>query len=209
MSRHEIGRPFRVWLPAVALAFAALQAAPAQGQGTAQTTSPVEVVRARNAAVESVLRATGDSVDAATREKLKDLINDLIDFEEMSRRALGRHWAARSERERAEFVDVFRQLVRNSSVKKLGIYRADRISYEPSEVSGDEATVTTRAHKDDRSVGIVYHMHRVGGEWRAYDIVIDEASTMRAYRDSFHREIARSSYEAMFEKLTRKLREEP
>ncbi len=44
-------------------------------------------------------------------------------------------------------------------------------------------------------------MHRVGNEWKAYDVVIDGARTVRNYRDSFHREIARTSYHDMYEKL--------
>ena len=51
-------------------------------------------------------------------------------------------------------------------------------------------------------------MHEVGGEWKAYDIVIDGASTARNYRDSFYKQIAKSSYKEMFDKLVTKLAED-
>lgn len=177
---------------------------PAAAQETSGP-SPVEVVRERNRAVEEVLEAAGDSVGEAAREELKDVINGLMDFRELSKRALGRHWEERTPRERDEFVEVFRQLVRNSSVRKLGVYRADSVAYRPPEISGDEATVVTVAHRDRSAVEVVYHMHRDDGEWKAYDVVIDGSSTLRTYRDSFSREIAQTSYDAMYDRLVERL----
>ena len=171
--------------------------------------SPVDAVRSRNQLVQTVLaRTQGDSVMGADRERLKDVINGLMDFEELSRRALARNWDARTDAEKAEFVDVFRELVRNSSVKKLGVHRADSITYRPAQVNGNEATVTTVAHKDKRAAEIVYLMHRVGGEWKAWDVVVDGSSTMRTYRDSFTREIRATSFQTMLSKLKDRLEQE-
>lgn len=177
------------------------------GVAEAQTSSssPVAVVRERNERVQRMLDAAGDPISDATREELKDVINGLIDFEELSRRALHRHWDDRTPRERQEFIDVFRKLVRNSSVQKLEIYRADRITYRPAEVSGDEARVVTIAHEGGNQAEIVYLMHRTGGEWKAYDVIIDGSSTLRTYRDSFQREIRASSYTAMYNRMVERL----
>ena len=203
MDRATLVNARRVGL-AAALSVATWGAlAPAAAQS-----SPVNVVRSRNQAVRAVLDVEGDSVSGQVREELKDLINGLMDFRELSRRALGKYWEERTEQERSEFVDVFRRLVRNSSVRKLSVHRADSIVYAPPKIRGEEATVTTTAHKGRRSVEIVYHMHRSNGEWKAYDVVIDESSTMRTYRDSFYREIAATSYPAMFARLVEKLEEE-
>ncbi|MGI9625359.1 MAG: ABC transporter substrate-binding protein, partial [Longimicrobiales bacterium] len=100
----------------------------ASGQQTA--TDPMLIVKERNESVKKMLDAAGDPVSDETREELKGAINSLIDFEELSRRALRKHWEPLTAEEQADFVDVFRELVRNSSVQKLGIYRADRITYE-------------------------------------------------------------------------------
>lgn len=212
MRRAPFGAPRVVGLGALALCAAAIWPGKANASlfrdAPAQSASPVEVVRARNAAVKKILDAAGDSVDDATRERLKEVINSLMDFQELSRLALGRHWRDRTPEEQKDFVNVFRELVRNSSVRKLGIYRADSVVYKPAEINGDKARVTTVAYKDDNEVEIVYLMHRVGDAWKAYDVIIDDSSTMRTYRDTFNREIAKSGYEAMYRKLVDKLEEE-
>lgn len=180
----------------------------AQAASGGSGADPTEIVRERNETVRRILDDAGDPVDDATRERLKDVINGLMDFRELSRRALGPHWDDRTEAEKREFVDVFRQLIRNSSVKKLGVYRADSITYRPPEIDDGEATVTTLAHQGRKRVEIVYRMHRVDGEWKAYDMVIDGASTARSYRDSFHRQITETSWEDTFQRLVRKLEEQ-
>ncbi|MDT8436193.1 MAG: ABC transporter substrate-binding protein [Gemmatimonadota bacterium] len=180
------------------------------GPAAAQTPpdDPVEAIRVRNETVRSILEAAGDSVDAAERERLKDVINGLIDFDELSRRALTRHWEGLSEQERRDFVDVFRGLVRNSSVKKLGAYRADSIEYEPARIRDSSAIVLTVAWKDGKSAEVEYRLHRAAGEWKAWDVIVDGSSTVRTYRDSFDRQIEKSSYAELYRKLSDKLAEE-
>lgn len=191
-------------LSALLLGLAALGPRPASAQQ-----GPGEAVRSRNQLVQQILRAhPGDTVKGPDRERLKDVINGVMDFQELSRRALGRNWDARTEAQRTEFVNVFRELVRASSVRKIGAHRADSITYRPAQINGDQATVTTVAWKDRRSAEIVYQMHLVGGEWKAWDVVIDGSSTMRTYRDSFTKEINSSSYDAMFARLKERLEQE-
>ena len=193
--------PFRI--ATVSLVLHGMAAGPASAQR-----SPVDEVRSHNEEVQRVLEQAGDSISDQEREGLKDAINAMIDFEELSSRALGRYWADRTDQEKSEFVDVFRQLVRNSSVRKLDSHRADSLAYRQPEISGEEATVTTVAHKDNKSIEILYHMLLKEGEWRAYDVVIDGSSTMRTYRDSFYREISATSYTAMYARLKEKLEQE-
>lgn len=167
--------------------------------------APDEVVRARNDAVKQILDAAGDTISEDTKEELKGIINGLIDFQELSKRALRRHWDQRTPEEQAEFVEVFRELVRTSSVQKLEVYSTDSITYEPAETTGDESRVVTIAHKNRNHVEIVYLMHKVEGEWRAYDVLIDDSSTLRTYQDSFQRQINATSYDAMYTRMADKL----
>lgn len=191
-------------LPAVMVAFvlALLIPTPAAGQ-----IGPADAVRARNEAAQRAVDAAGDSISDEDREALKDVINGLIDFRELSRRALRRHWAARTPEEQDHFVDVFRSLIRDSSVRKLEIYQADSITYQPAETEGDRSRVVTVAYKGRSEVEIAYLMHRVGDEWKVYDVVIDDSSTLRTYQDSFQREINSTSYEAMYNRMVDKLAE--
>ena len=199
----SIPRPARLHL-AVMVTFVTAVLVPVPGAGQA---TPGDLVKARNEAAQRAVDATGDSISDEEREALKDVINGLIDFRELSRRALRRHWAERTPEEQDQFVEVFRGLIRNSSVRKLEIYQADSITYQPAETDGDRSRVITIAYKGRSEVEIAYLMHRVGDGWMVYDVVIDDSSTLRTYQDSFQREINSTSYEAMYSRMVDKLAE--
>jgi len=167
--------------------------------------SPLDLIKARNQTVEKILQQAGDDIDDATRTKLKDMINGFIDFQELSKRALGKHWDARSKEEQKEFVEVFQQLIRNSSVKKLEVYEADRMVYAEPVIENGQAEVVTTAYKKRRHVEIVYHMHIVNDEWKVCDMEIDGVSTAENYRESFYRQISKTSYAEMYDKLVNRL----
>lgn len=209
MEEHSLSHRKKSLLSAILLGLVplvALQSSP--GSQGDSSPSPLDVIKARNDSVRQILEAYPDTVTDEVREKLKELINDIIDFRELSRRALGKYWQERTEKEKDEFVSVFRDLVRNSSVRKLEVYRADRIEYDPPTYKNDRAVVVTRAYKGRNEVEIVYKLHKVGGRWMVYDIEVDGVSTARTYRDSFYKQIAKGSYEKMFAKLKKRLAEE-
>lgn len=166
--------------------------------------SPVEIIKNRNKTVEEII-GNKDEVKGETKERLKDIINSFMDFNELSRLALGKYWKERTKQEKRDFVNVFQQLIRNSSVKKLEIYRADRMVYEEPEINGSKAKVTTIAYKKRKQFEITYKMHKVDNEWKTYDMEIDGVSTARSYRDSFYKQIAKTSYKEMYDKLVKKL----
>lgn len=197
----------RTRLQTCILAAAALAAVVWVPRTVAAQAAPEEVVRQRNEAAQRAIEAAGDPVSDETREELKDVINGLLDFQELSRRALRRHWDERTPEEQARFVDVFRQLIRNSSVQKLEAYTWDSVTYRPAETEGDRSRVVTIAHKGRKDVEIVYLLHRVDGEWKAYDVIIDDSSTLRTYQDSFQREIKATSYDAMYQRMVDRLAE--
>ncbi|MCH7753622.1 ABC transporter substrate-binding protein [candidate division KSB1 bacterium] len=166
--------------------------------------SPVEIIKNRNKTVEEII-GNKDEVKGETKERLKDIINSFMDFNELSRLALGKYWKERTKQEKRDFVNVFQQLIRNSSVKKLEIYRADRMVYEEPEINDSKAKVTTIAYKKRKQFEITYKMHKVDNEWKTYDMEIDGVSTARSYRDSFYKQIAKTSYKEMYDKLVKRL----
>lgn len=167
--------------------------------------SPLEMIKHRNQKVKQVLDAAGDNISEKTKGELKELINGVIDFQRLSKIALGKYWNERTKAEQNNFVDVFQELIRNSSIKKLEVYKADKIVYEEPEIDGDKVEVITLAYKDRKEAEVLYKMHKVGAEWKVYDIEIDGVSTAINYRESFYKQIAKTSYIEMYDKLVSKL----
>ena len=49
-------------------------------------------------------------------------------------------------------------------------------------------------------------MHKVGGKWLIYDIVAENVSLVRNYRNQFNRILSKSSYEDLVQTIQSKLK---
>ena len=144
----------------------------------------------------------GDGKGPARRQALRAITESVFDWTEMGRRALGSHWQARSEAERAEFVPLFRDLMERAYVSKIERYSGERITYSGDTVDGDLATVRTRVMmKQGQEVPVDYRMVRREGRWLVYDVTVEGISLVGNYRTQFNEVIRTSSYEELIRKL--------
>ena len=81
-------------------------------------------------------------------------------------------------------------------------YAGATIDYVGESVEGERATVKTRVFaRRGRPLSLDYRMIRREGRWLIYDVVMENVSLVRNYREQFHSIIKTSSYEKLIEKL--------
>ncbi|MDP6037593.1 MAG: ABC transporter substrate-binding protein [Candidatus Latescibacteria bacterium] len=168
----------------------------------------LNMVKERDQAIQDIVRSETKGETPEERAKLKAIVGDLFDFETFSKESLGRDWAERTEAELKEFVDVNRQLIeRNYADPKL-YTKADKIDYTGVEVEDTASLVKTVVHYKRETSLIDYKLHLVDGKWLIYDMVIDDLSVARSNRSQFRREIRKSSFAGLMDKLKKKLKED-
>ncbi|MBT8399036.1 MAG: ABC transporter substrate-binding protein [Rhodothermia bacterium] len=156
----------------------------------------------RDAQIKRIIGARDDLSDKE-RETLKDVINGVIDFEAMSRSALGPHWEPLSSDQRDEFVNVFADIVRSQSLANLEVYRS-KVTYDGIAVEGDRATVTTTTLYKDVPTKVVYTMSFHDGDWHVNDIVLDDVSTADGYARSFQSVVRKRGFDALMTSLVKR-----
>lgn len=174
---------------------------PVQAQSNAEAQTLQQLLEARDRQIKALLNA--GPLTPERREQLKDLINGVVDFETMGRLALGPFWSTLTPEQRREFIEVFSDIVREQSLSDLDIYRA-RVRYDYVEVQGDSARVTTTVTYKETPTQVVYLFTRRDGQWKAYDILIDEVSTVKGYARSFQGVIRKRGFEALMNSLRKK-----
>src|SRR5690625_5019072 len=102
------------------------------------------LLESRDHEIKELMGPRGTEYTEEQRERLRHIINDIIDLEAMASQALGETYHEISEEEREEFVSLFADIIRDQSLSRLDIYRAD-VTYEEIEVDGDHANVQTIA----------------------------------------------------------------
>jgi len=172
--------------------------------------TPTETVKSRvDEALQSLTQnpATGPAAMERRRAEIRRAADALFDFTEMSRRALGRHWADRTEAERDEFVRLFTDLMARSYVGKIDRYAGEAIAYTGERVNGDEASVQSQVVTAKGSqIPVEYRLHRVNESWSAYDVFIENVSLVGTYRSQFDRIIKSESFADLLRRLREKER---
>ncbi len=162
-----------------------------------------QLLNERDDEIKELLGPEGTSYTQEQRNELKEIINGVIDFRSMAQYALGDTFNEISEDRREQFVDLFSTVVRDQSLNRLEIYRAD-VEYEEITVDGDQATVSTIAQLEDVRTPVGYEMERRDGEWIVTDFSIDGVSTAESYNTQFQNIIRQRGFDALFDSLERR-----
>jgi phospholipid transport system substrate-binding protein len=204
MGRCHSSAPLRRALAAaIVLALAAAPVA-ATAATAAAGPGPLEVVRSSNEAVLAIFRKH-PVVDAAVEKELFAVIDAVTDYEALAAAAVDSFCAKLTAAQCATFKQTFTRLLRISSIKKLGRYRADRFEYGGEEVAGAAATVRTVAIFKEERVPLDYRMARGAKGWVIVNYLVDEVDTVFNYRKQFTQLLAKGTFDQLIARLASKI----
>lgn len=172
-------------------------------QAQTPSTEIQNMLEERDQEIKTLLGPKGSEYTDQQRNKLKDIINGVIDFKAMAIYALGDTYSTLDEATQVEFVELFATIVRDQSLNKLDIYRAD-VSYKSIDVNADKARVETLAVLDEVRTPLYYTMKKEDGEWVITDMIIDDVSTAESYNKQFQRIINKRGFDALMSSLRKR-----
>ena len=144
--------------------------------------------------------------DTERRLAVRRIADEVFDFEETAKRALGRHWQDRSAEERQEFVRLFTELIDRAYLRRVDRYDGEQVIIVSDAIEGNQAVVQTRIVTRDKSeIPVEYLMHRTGEDrWRVWDVKIAGMSLVASYRAQFNKIIHAESYGDLVKRLQAK-----
>jgi len=139
------------------------------------------------------------------RKQLKEALNRRFDFNEMARRSLGPDWRRLSPDQQKEFIALFTDLIEEAYLARIEAYNGEKVEYLKARSDGDFAEVYTKlVDRTGREFSIDYRLYNVKGDWKVYDVVIEDVSLVSNYRSQFRRVLARSSPDELLRGLREK-----
>ncbi len=208
MRMSPLLRPPLAFALAVTVAVAA-EAAPA---------SPKAFLEAKIEAAHALARRKvppGSEAEKKLKSDAKLLIDDMLDWGELTERSLGSHWKKLSEGDRTRFSGLLRQLIEASYRSRLDLafQKQDEIN-RPSKVdidwleedlSPDKASLLAKVSSGGDSALVGFSLRRDEERWRVYDVALDELSTLRTYRSNFNKIIRDEGIPGLFTRLEKKI----
>jgi phospholipid transport system substrate-binding protein len=142
------------------------------------------------------------------KDEILVIVNEYFNFEEMAKRALGRPWKEQSPEKRQEFAQLFKQLLFNTYINRIENCTGsnERVFYDSEKLDGDHALVKTHIlYQGDNYISIEYRLHRDGGQWQVYDVVVEGISFVDNYRGQFGSILANQSFDSLLIRLRQKV----
>jgi len=138
------------------------------------------------------------------RQMLEKVVGDRFDYQEMSRRALGAPWNTLAEKDKQEFVGLFKSLLVSSYADKIETYSGEGVQYINERTEKDYAEVRTKVQTGKSDIPLDYRLLNKSGDWRVYDVVVDGVSLVNNYRGQFTKILRSSGYPELVEQLRKK-----
>lgn len=146
-----------------------------------------------------------DAKKEERRSQLKQIIYPKFDFAEMAKRSLGSQWQNRTPEEQREFTKAFTRLLEDGYLGQIESYNGEKFRYLREKQDKDVAEVETKlVNKKGEEFAINYRLHQAEGDWKVYDVVIENISLVNNYRSQFSRVLTKSSFEELLRTMNQK-----
>jgi phospholipid transport system substrate-binding protein len=138
--------------------------------------------------------------------EISAIINEVFDYQELSRRTLGREWRKFSPDQQKEFVTLFEKLLESIYADRILAYTHEKIEFgketelKKGMVEVESYIITT----DNKKVPLFYRMTNKSGQWRVYDVVIEGVSMVKNYRGQFRQILSTKKPEDLLQTLREK-----
>ena len=195
----------KLWV--AALLFFALARAGAQ---KAQAGTVTEQLRGDVDRIIDILN--DDSLKKKERDdKIVSIVRARFDFPTMSQWILGVNWRKASPDEQKRFIELFTRLLERTYMSKIesytGEYGRENVRYAQERQEKDKALVNTFIVTKSAEIPVNYKLLLNNGQWRVYDVVIEEVSLVRNYRSTYSEIVNREGFKGLFAKMEQKIAE--
>ncbi len=198
----------RTWI-AIAISIACVL--PAQAAPPAPAVGPRDAVEGAVGRFMTIVQTKGPAgVDIPDRsDQIRQIVREMFDFDEISKRALSRHWQTLQREEQAEFVALFRDLLERAYLAQVETASgSEKIAFTGESIEKESATVRSKVvSRQGSEMPIDYRLHVRNGAWRIYDVAVQGVSFIASYRTQFDRVIRAESYSSLRERLQKKATE--
>ena len=128
----------------------------------------------------------GEEGKKAKAQKIEAVADKMFDYVELSKRTLGLNWNKFTVDQRKEFVDLFKNMLRDTYIDRITTYTNEKVSFvKELPLTENTVEVQTVIVSTSAQTPINYRVMKKSDEWKIYDVVIEGVSLIANYRTQF------------------------
>ncbi len=134
-------------------------------------------------------------------EEIGEIIGEVFDFTELSKRTLGKNWRKLNDAQKKEFTELLKKMLQGVYADRLLAYTDQKIVFGEEKMlkKGRAEVQSNIVLSDGRKVPIFYRLTNKSGEWKVYDLIIEGVSLVKNYRTQFREILAKNSPEKLLQ----------
>ena len=168
--------------------------------------APTDEVRSSVDAIIEILK--DDTIPTETKkDRVGSMVRERFDFQVMAQGILATNWKRADKEQRQRFIDLFTELIETTYRDRIDAYNNQEVKYTGERVEGKKAEVQTMVVTTDVEIPVDYKLVQRGGQWLAYDLVIEGVSLVRNYRDSYKDIVRKEGMDGLLKRLEVKIAE--
>jgi phospholipid transport system substrate-binding protein len=196
----------------LSLVFAVPALADDPGKSLAKAGPGTNVVKQANDRISGLLR---QKVEAGSKEE-KDLaakvttsVRDLLDIDELGKRAMTDQWGKLSSSQQTEFLSTLRALIEDNYVRGLRAnleYSVDYTGESPDKDGNVVITtqINTKRHGRPYRIEVDYVVRKEGSSLKAWDVKTDGVGLVENYRMQFNKIVEKDGFPGLLAKMKKK-----
>jgi phospholipid transport system substrate-binding protein len=142
--------------------------------------------------------------DHALFQLVRDVVFPRLDRERTAQWVLGANWRTATPAQREQFIAEFSDLLLRTYGTALRQYDSEKLNYLPAQVPAGADRVTVRTEiirPDGPKVSVDYLLTNRSGEWKVYDVIIENVSLVVTYRSEYSAIIKREGMDGLLKQL--------
>jgi phospholipid transport system substrate-binding protein len=181
---------------------------------TALAASPMATVQTAVDQVLGILRESDSpeqNIIDGKFERIKQVVDEVIDYEVLSRVTLGRNWRQLNDSQKEQFVALYSELIERTYRNYISAYSDEDVIYVKETLLTEagsripKAEVETQVMARQGPVLVLYRLYEENGKWLVYDIHGEGISLAQNFRTQFEEILHRSGVEGLLESLRGKV----
>ncbi len=195
---------------AAAFLFAAVAAvAPAHAAQDAASAPDTMILNLANEVLDAI--RSDKAIQSGDFERVQKLVNERIlpkvDFDKMTRLAVGRPWRSASPEQRRQLTEQFRILLLRTYSGALAKVTDHKARLRPSHGQESTTDVIVRTQvvpSQGEPIGMDYRLEKTDGGWKIYDLNILGVWLVENYKNEFSVSLNQGGIDGLIQTLTRK-----
>lgn len=173
-------------------------------------TTPCYVIKSSASVLSQAINQDVNNKQAISM--IQNSIVPQIDFTLMAKLAMGANWKTASADQQTQITNLFKQMLINTYASALSKFKGAAVTINNSTISADNpnkgiVASTISMQKGDKSqpINVEYDLAKLSGNWKIYDVKIENASIVTTYRSQFNDIIQKNGVDGLIAQLQTKV----